>query len=129
MGILLAAGLTAGVLVSTLHAMPVPSPNIEGGDLLMVRCPSDVAALAPEGESRACRQLEIVNTGQGEGTAMCVLINDDRGADARYADNQSFHHTIALGAGQTGDLLITVDGPQAKHDAMEASCGIPPPTG
>jgi hypothetical protein len=126
LGLLVVTGLAGSVLVSTMHARAVPGPQIQEGRLLAFSCPADVIAGAPEGQVRSCRRLEVVNTGQGEGTAMCVLINDTRGATARFADNQSFHHALDLAPGQTGNLLVTVDGTPAKHDAMEASCGIPP---
>jgi hypothetical protein len=127
LGLLVATGLAGSVLVSTMHARAVPGPQIQEGRLLAFPCTADVAAGAPEGESRSCRRLDVVNTGTAEGTAMCVLINDTRGATARFADSQSFHHALDLAPGQTGNLLVTVDGTPSKHDAMEASCGIPPP--
>jgi hypothetical protein len=122
------AGLAGGVLVSTIHAPPVAQPQIQAGRLLQFDCPSDIPEAFSEGP-RSCRRLEVVNTGNGEGTAMCVLVNDHRGAIARFPDTQGFHHAITLGSGQTGSLLVAVEGEQAKHDAMMGSCGIPPDEG
>jgi hypothetical protein len=128
LGMLLVAGLAGGVLVSTVHAPPVRSAQIEEDTLEPLDCPTEVAAAASEGP-RSCRRLEVVNTGQAEGTAMCVLVNDAGGATARFADNRTFHHVITVGAGETGNLLVTVDGEQSKHDEMIASCGVPPNEG
>jgi hypothetical protein len=125
--LLVAAGLTGGVLVSTLHAVPVSGPQIRQGDLVGARCPADLAVAEGQGAD-PCRRLEVVNTGQREGTAMCILINDNRGADLRFADNLSFHHSITLGPGQTGHLMTFMDGTPSQHDSMVASCGVPPPS-
>ena len=129
-GTLLAVGLllimmTVGVtLLASTEARNVPLAELQAEPLQALACPAEVRLAAEIPSERSCMSLVVRNVGDAEGLARCELTGQPAGTEARFDANSVHVYTSRIGAGNTEELLVRVDGSGGDTDQLTGACDL-----
>ena len=121
---LLVAMVTGGIaLMVSTQSQAVSAAEIRIGPVAFQPCPTRITKASADGTVR-CAGLPVLNSGQAQGLAHCMLFDGTSGT-AVFDTNGTHVGSIELAPGQTDELLVRIEG--AKKPTLPiAECSSVP---
>jgi hypothetical protein len=116
-GTLLALGLllamvTGGIaLMVSTEGRTEPVAEIRLGPIAFEPCPAMVTQASADATTLRCAGVPVLNTGQAQGLARCMLFDGARGS-ATFDTNGTHVGSIEVAPGTTEELLVRIEGEQ-----------------
>jgi hypothetical protein len=123
LGLLLAMVAGGIALMVSTESQTVAAAEIRIGPIATRPCPDRITKASPDGTVH-CAGLPVLNSGQAQGLAHCMLFDGTSGT-AVFDTNGTHVGSIELAPGQTDELLVRIEG--AKKPTLPiAECNSVP---